>query len=418
MPPSRRMMYGYISMLQRYFNDGQHKILFTSPLVGQDSGLILFKNTINFPDLGKGKLNKFKKLKAMFDEADRIVFHSYKPDKNWAVLTYLLKKNLDKSIWIMWGIDLYNYKSDAGGIKGKIENYMGETTRRMMRYPVAIAEPDIEVYNKTFGEFPVLLAPYAFVNERFTQMDFLIERRKREVLDFERAVEEGEIIPYTDEDREAQYDPLLCEKYDGRIRIQIGHNGFAFNNQVEVLNALDKYMDHPDAKKFDLCFPISYGNTPLSDNITFVYALMNYAKMRYPNNVSFLNKLIPANEYTKYLSTVDIAIFNSSRQNGLGNILQLLYMGKKVYMSTSNPLFEYLRSKGFEIHDVKDIDNESFEEFVSPVKAAYPNPWIKNSFGMENCAKTWRAIFDYVEGKIDYDTALEETIRLSSRGDR
>lgn len=35
------------------------------------------------------------------------------------------------------------------------------------------------------------------------------------------------------------------------------------------------------------------------------------------------------NEYINFLSTIDIAIFNHKRQQGMGNIITLLGMGKK-----------------------------------------------------------------------------------------
>ena len=48
MPPSQRMMYGYLSMLQKGIDDNEHKVLFMSPLVGKDCGLILFKKLFYF----------------------------------------------------------------------------------------------------------------------------------------------------------------------------------------------------------------------------------------------------------------------------------------------------------------------------------------------------------------------------------
>ena len=55
MPPSQRMMKGYLIMLRKYFNWEEHTILFSSPASGSDKGMLLFENTIDFPQLGKGK---------------------------------------------------------------------------------------------------------------------------------------------------------------------------------------------------------------------------------------------------------------------------------------------------------------------------------------------------------------------------
>lgn len=415
-PPSKRMMYGYLSMIEHYFDENDHRYLIASELVGDDSALLLFKNVINFPDLGKGKIRKFLRIRKEFAQADRIVFHSFPTDKKWLLVSFLLRKYLSKAVWIMWGIDLYNYKSSAPGLLGKIEDYMGITCRKCMRYPVAIAETDIEVYNKTFGSYPVVFAPYGFVNERFLQMDTYMELRGKEIAEYNNQLARGETEPFDaitySWNSTAKYHEGTVLPFDGRVRIQIGHNGFRFNNHVHTLRLLENIMNSPESKRLELVLPISYGNNPISNNVSYVRALRNYAEMKYPFNVSFLTKIMPANEYTRFLSTVDIAIFNAERQNGLGNILQLLYMGKKVYMSPNNPLFPYLTSKGFEIHDVNELEHISIEELLAPVKTSYPNPWIQNAFGMESTAKLWRNVFNYVEDNIDYSTVMKENVRI------
>ena len=68
-------------------------------------------------------------------------------------------------------------------------------------------------------------------------------------------------------------------------------------------------------------------------------------------------------EYTNYLWSIDIAIFDADRQNALGNMLKLLYMGSKVYLSPDNPLYAFFLSKGIAVFDARTLSEASVEEF-------------------------------------------------------
>ena len=134
--------------------------------------------------------------------------------------------------------------------------------------------------------------------------------------------------------------------------------------------------------------------------------------MKFPQKATYWAKMVGNSEYTKRLASVDIAIFNAARQNGLGNIYQLLYMGKKVYLNTKNSLYAFLRQKGFEVHDVQELKTVTYNEFIKPISTEYPNPWFKQTYNMENIKEIWKIIFLYVEGNIDYETAYEENLKL------
>ena len=47
--------------------------------------------------------------------ADRVVFHNFMPTTSWTGNLLLHKSILDKSIWVIWGIDMYNYKRPGKG---------------------------------------------------------------------------------------------------------------------------------------------------------------------------------------------------------------------------------------------------------------------------------------------------------------
>lgn len=142
--------------------------------------------------------------------------------------------------------------------------------------------------------------------------------------------------------------------------------------------------------------------------MTYVKALESYALQKFPRHVVLMKKMISNDAYTEHLARMDIAVFNAPRHNALGNILQLLYMGKKIYMTRECPLFDYLTEKGFKLHDINELDTISYEEFIAPERDNIRHSWIKRAYSIdEGGVPMWKNVFAYCEGKIDYKTAFE-----------
>jgi dTDP-N-acetylfucosamine:lipid II N-acetylfucosaminyltransferase len=56
-------------------------------------------------------------------------------------------------------------------------------------------------------------------------------------------------------------------------------------------------------------------------------------------------------DYNDFLRKVDIAIFNHQRQQGMGNTIALLSLGKKVYIRSDATPWEYFNDMGMAIYD-------------------------------------------------------------------
>jgi len=57
-------------------------------------------------------------------------------------------------------------------------------------------------------------------------------------------------------------------------------------------------------------------------------------------------------EYYAMFDSFNVFIFNSSLQTGAGNIYQALKMGKKVFLRSENPIFQYLNQRGLVIFPI------------------------------------------------------------------
>ena len=72
---------------------------------------------------------------------------------------------------------------------------------------------------------------------------------------------------------------------------------------------------------------------------------------------------IEKEKYIELLSTCTVGIFNNNRQQAMGNINILLYLGKKLYLRTDVSMWDVYQERGYDIFSVETIPQMSIEEF-------------------------------------------------------
>ena len=159
------------------------------------------------------------------------------------------------------------------------------------------------------------------------------------------------------------------------IKIQI--NNSCDKSTLEMLDILSKFKDE-DIKVTTV---LSYGKLEYKD------AIISKGKTIFGNNFEYVDKIMSPQDYAVYLAQNDILIFNQDRQQGFGNILASLYLGKKVYIRRNVSLNKYLNNEGIKIYDSEDIVNINFQELVSNntdiinknnVKKYFDDEYLKN----------------------------------------
>lgn len=101
--------------------------------------------------------------------------------------------------------------------------------------------------------------------------------------------------------------------------------------------------------------PLSYGGTKwYKDKIA------KSGRQKLGNAFCPLYDFMPLEEYNKVLLSGSVCIYSNRRQEAMGNILISLYLGAKVYMFKSNPLYEYFNSLGVKVYPLNNITKENF----------------------------------------------------------
>ena len=103
-----------------------------------------------------------------------------------------------------------------------------------------------------------------------------------------------------------------------------------------------------------------------------------------------MTDFIPFEQYLEFLGKIDIAVFAHKRQQGMGNTITLLGMGKKVYMRSDVTPWVTFDGIGVKIFELPDID-------LMPISIEIKNKnrmQIKNKFSEVMLIKQWSAIFE------------------------
>lgn len=123
--------------------------------------------------------------------------------------------------------------------------------------------------------------------------------------------------------------------------ILVGNSNSLENNHLDVFEVLAK--SNLPAK---VVVPLSYGNDVKYKSVVLERGKKSLGEQFYP-----LLDFMDRDKYLNLLSNCSAAVFYHYRQQAMGNILALLYMGIRVYLSRRNPVYHYLKRIGIIIFD-------------------------------------------------------------------
>ena len=126
--------------------------------------------------------------------------------------------------------------------------------------------------------------------------------------------------------------------------VLIGNSNSPENNHMDIYPILVGGIENIEGIKYFV--PLSYGH-----NDSYKLSVINKGNKYLKNNFCPLLDFMDRLEYVKILQGCSAAVFYHYRQQGMGNLIALLYMGTRVYLSFRNPLFLYFKRMGITIFD-------------------------------------------------------------------
>lgn len=352
-----KMKYLHIMPDSVYSKDFSEK---TARLYGENEHLFLIHqwDGNRSYDLKKGILVQkadmllFVKIMYWIFVSQKVILHSLYLDKRMYILFSCLSViQKGKFIWVIWSADLYNAHDEEIGIRGfspkkRLRKYARETIIRNLRFIVG-----------TEGDYLMAKKWYK------TKAQLRIAEYTYNLMDLpERQPDVG----------------------NRKIKILAGHSAVSTCNHEKMFWDLSRYSH---------------------DNVEIISILS------YPANKSYIEKVIAAGKktfgdafipvtewmspekYREFLNRIDIAVLDSTCQKAAGNIVYLLYFGKKVYLSPENSNYDHFLNQGITVFSTLEIGDKSFFEPLTTWEINENKKKLKEIYSDSGFQKKWDKVF-------------------------
>lgn len=161
-------------------------------------------------------------------------------------------------------------------------------------------------------------------------------------------------------------------------------NNSCDESSLRTLRDLSKF-----AGKIRLRVIVSYGDLRCKDEI------MEYGKGLFGADFEAIEDYLSPAQYAQKLDEIDVLVLAQNRQQGFGNTLAALYLGKKVFVRSDVSVFSFLHENHVKVEDTLKIaflDLESFLRVDQPnQRQAYDFAWTRLNEG--ETAKRYARVF-------------------------
>ncbi|HPC35223.1 MAG TPA: TDP-N-acetylfucosamine:lipid II N-acetylfucosaminyltransferase [Candidatus Marinimicrobia bacterium] len=342
--------YQFINFLFKHFDVREHFFIYRAPHNKQYKYSPSFQtNNILYVD---SKYKYIVKLIPLLLRA-RVIYIHFLPIGITPIIWLIFPSLIPKTSWILWGDDLYWVETRKKGFKANLY----ESIRR-----------------RVIAKLPRIIA--------FMEGDYRIAKSRYNT----KAIYQNAVYPLP-----TDFEYLENIRYNNsiykEITIQVGNSGDPSNDHIGVFEHLKRFSDH----HFKIFCPLSYGGTK-----DYINSVIRYGKDAFGDRFFPLIDIIQPEEYSKLLLKINVAIFSSPRQQGLGNILALLFLGKKVYIRRETTPYEYFRKINVVGFPYSDLENISFKELIhfTPEIAENNHKIIKELFSEENYIRMWKEVLN------------------------
>lgn len=141
------------------------------------------------------------------------------------------------------------------------------------------------------------------------------------------------------------------------VNVLVGNSASVTNNHVEAFLLLSS----APLRQYKIVAPLSYGDARYRNIVEEV------GKKMFGKNFLPLVDYMPVQEYVGIIQSCGFVVMNHVRQQALGNIVIMLYLGAKVFLREENPVYRYLKKLGVCIYTVQAlaVDSTMLEEGLS-----------------------------------------------------
>lgn len=258
-------------------------------------------------------------------------------------------KHSVKVAWIVWGFDVYSLPKIIPNLYAPITKQFLLKNKPATQINWFIKKNKVarELFYKLKGQRD----PYSEVFKAIKRVDFF-STYIREDFDFFSKFYDSKTIRFV-EASFSNIDQYLAGNKKNRIsedatNIIIGNSNTLESNYLDVISKISE-----TGKEFkEIYCVLSYGN-----NKDFKSKVISEGQKQLKDIFHPLTDFMSREQYIELLRSCSVGIFFHYRQQAMGNIIALLYMGARVYLSEKNPAYHFFKRKGVLVNSFeKDFD--------------------------------------------------------------
>lgn len=345
-----------------------------------DNDLIHVSETENIKKVSQD-IKSIKKLARSLNESNTVVVHGL--FYHSSVLVNSLNPKI-KVVWILFGKEfhenpIFRNQTRLYGAKTLNVLYGNSLQHKLILFVKQIFRDSNYFFRyRTFG-------PYTETYKASKRVDFLGILFKEEFNLIASKIENKNLEFF-----KFSYYPIeqMVSNINSKVKgsnILLGNSSNITGNHLDVLDVLSEIGI---GERKIIC-PLSYGNDRSASIIK------EYGTTLFKNNFVPLMDFMPLHKYNSYLEQCGIVIMNNFRQQAVGNIMTMLWMGAKVFLDERNTHYWYLKRLNIHVFSIKnDIYDANAFKLLSEEEIAHNRSVIISEIGKKQLLKDLNSISD------------------------
>ncbi|MAX32702.1 MAG: 4-alpha-L-fucosyltransferase (Fuc4NAc transferase) [Halomonadaceae bacterium] len=283
-------------------------------------------------NLSGAKLDGF-----FYDNYDAVVFHSFDDILYPEIFNIPDQK---PTIWLGWGYDYYDYVMDPSETllehSLKLSRRLNKTSlrrvlinvRKLLLQLLMFPNTKKKAIEKLSVFSPVLPGEHELVSRALEWKSFPVYCRwnygtleDNFIKGFERSIIDGDSV-------------------------LVGNSASATCNHIESFELLRSLG--VEGRK--IVVPLSYGDKRYGEEV------VNLGKLYFGSDFEPLLKFMKVEDYVSLIKKCGFVVMNHKRQQAVGNIVIMLYLGARVFVREESPVFDFMRKLGVVFSTVQELE--------------------------------------------------------------
>ncbi|MBD3611205.1 MAG: TDP-N-acetylfucosamine:lipid II N-acetylfucosaminyltransferase [Hydrogenovibrio crunogenus] len=131
-------------------------------------------------------------------------------------------------------------------------------------------------------------------------------------------------------------------------KVLVGNSASFTNNHLEAFEFLQQ-LAKPEESKLQVIAPLSYGDDCCKQ------AVIEKGVSCFGESFQSVTDFMPIDEYVALIKQCGFVVMNHKRQQAVGNIVIMLYLGARVFLREENPTYQMLKNEGAIVNTLVEL---------------------------------------------------------------